>query len=54
METVEIPDQGHVPLLDNADLIRRVTEFVARCDDAREMEAGTDRNSADLPNHIRP
>jgi pimeloyl-ACP methyl ester carboxylesterase len=32
MESIEIADQGHVPLLDGADLIRRVAEFVAGCD----------------------
>lgn len=54
MESVEIPYQGHVPLLDAPDLIGRVAEFVANCDDAHAKEFGTDRDSADLPNHIRP
>jgi pimeloyl-ACP methyl ester carboxylesterase len=35
MESVEVADQGHVPLLDSPDLIRHVTEFVCSCDAAR-------------------
>jgi pimeloyl-ACP methyl ester carboxylesterase len=31
METVEVPDQGHVPLLE-ADLLRRIGDFVIACD----------------------
>lgn len=31
METIEIPDQGHVPSLDNPDLISRISEFIAAC-----------------------
>ncbi len=31
METIEVPNQGHVPLLDG-DIIRHVTDFVAKCD----------------------
>jgi pimeloyl-ACP methyl ester carboxylesterase len=35
MESIEIADQGHVPLLDSPDLIRRVAKFVCSCDAAR-------------------
>jgi pimeloyl-ACP methyl ester carboxylesterase len=31
LETIEIPDQGHVPFLDDADLIDRIAAFVQRC-----------------------
>jgi pimeloyl-ACP methyl ester carboxylesterase len=34
-EVVEIPDQGHTPLLSESDIIRRIGAFVARCDQAR-------------------
>jgi pimeloyl-ACP methyl ester carboxylesterase len=32
MQTVEVPDQGHVPLLDSDDIIRSIRDFVAECD----------------------
>lgn len=32
METIEVADQGHVPLLEGDDMIRRIGEFVAKCD----------------------
>ena len=32
LESIEVPDQGHVPLLEGAELIRRVTAFVEKCE----------------------
>lgn len=32
METIEVPGQGHVPLIDGDDMVGRITAFVARCD----------------------
>jgi pimeloyl-ACP methyl ester carboxylesterase len=32
MESIEVADQGHVPLLEGDDIIARVVEFVAKCD----------------------
>ena len=32
LETIEIPDQGHAPLLTEADTIARIVEFVSRSD----------------------
>lgn len=35
MQSIEVPNEGHVPLLEGNDLLRRVGEFIATCDKSR-------------------
>jgi pimeloyl-ACP methyl ester carboxylesterase len=34
MEVIEVPDEGHVPLLDGDELIKRIARFIQTCDPA--------------------
>ena len=32
LEYIEVPDQGHVPLLEGVELLQRIATFVEKCD----------------------
>jgi len=41
METIEVPGQGHVPLLEGEEIVRRLIRFVAACDGKPIAAGGT-------------
>jgi pimeloyl-ACP methyl ester carboxylesterase len=41
VEVVEVPGQGHVPLLDGEDIVHRLVQFVTTCDRKRVAASGT-------------
>jgi pimeloyl-ACP methyl ester carboxylesterase len=38
LESIEVPDQGHVPLLEGAELVRRIIAFVKKCECATQPQ----------------
>jgi len=49
LESIEVADQGHVPLLEGADLIQRVAVFVEKCERAAQPQKPKNhKNSTEL------
>jgi pimeloyl-ACP methyl ester carboxylesterase len=45
LDVIEVPDQGHAPLLEG-DLVRRIVGFVAKCENERARRSGATANPA--------
>jgi pimeloyl-ACP methyl ester carboxylesterase len=45
MEVIEVPDQGHVPVLAGAELLGRIAAFVAKCDVAARLTRSTPKDA---------
>lgn len=45
MDVIEVPDQGHAPLLEG-DLVRRIVGFVAKCENERARRSAATANPA--------
>jgi pimeloyl-ACP methyl ester carboxylesterase len=41
METIDVPGQGHVPLLEGDEIVSRVVRFVTACDGKQIAAGGT-------------
>jgi pimeloyl-ACP methyl ester carboxylesterase len=54
MDIIEVPDQGHVPLLSGADLLNSIAAFVAKCDTAAHWSVPEPKRAASDPQAAPP
>jgi pimeloyl-ACP methyl ester carboxylesterase len=52
MEVIEVPDEGHVPLLDSAELIGRIAKFIETCDPAARAAAASLKSQGADEQHL--
>ena len=54
MDIIEVPDQGHVPVLAGADLLNSIAAFVAKCDAAAKWSEPEPKGAASDPQAAPP
>jgi pimeloyl-ACP methyl ester carboxylesterase len=54
MDIIEVPDQGHVPVLAGADLLNSIAVFVAKCDAATNWTAPEPKGATSDPQAATP